>query len=283
MTGTLLLDPPERPPHTRVRFDLGEHDARLRRPAPLRDRRAGARPGGARRVLRRRGSASSRSSTSFTGEHLYALTPRARARRSRRSCSTRSGSPASGTSTPTRRCSARASTRCGRRTGSRATQAEALRDGVVESLELGIEAKGATIDDFRDPDGVSGIVPGPLPHPPARGRAVRALRPARCASCAPRGAGPTSARAASRAPGAARRCAYGRAGRLGQARELTVAVGPDELLVAAERLPVDDDLGERHHAGEANQLRATLGVLGEVDLLVGDAALGQERLRRRGR
>ena len=32
----------------------------------------------------------------------------------------------------------------------------ALRDAVVASLEAGIAAKGATIDDFRDPYGVSG-------------------------------------------------------------------------------------------------------------------------------
>ena len=31
-----------------------------------------------------------------------------------------------------------------------------LRDAVVESLEAGLESKGATIDDFRDPDGVRG-------------------------------------------------------------------------------------------------------------------------------
>ena len=35
-------------------------------------------------------------------------------------------------------------------------QSNALRDAVVASLEAGIEAKGATIDDFRDPYGVSG-------------------------------------------------------------------------------------------------------------------------------
>jgi formamidopyrimidine-DNA glycosylase len=35
-------------------------------------------------------------------------------------------------------------------------QAEALRDAVVASLAAGIEAKGASIDDFRDPDGVAG-------------------------------------------------------------------------------------------------------------------------------
>jgi formamidopyrimidine-DNA glycosylase len=36
------------------------------------------------------------------------------------------------------------------------TQSGALRDAIVATLEAGIEAKGATIDDFRDPDGVSG-------------------------------------------------------------------------------------------------------------------------------
>jgi len=35
-------------------------------------------------------------------------------------------------------------------------QLDALRDAVVASLQAGIAAKGATIDDFRDPDGVSG-------------------------------------------------------------------------------------------------------------------------------
>jgi formamidopyrimidine-DNA glycosylase len=32
----------------------------------------------------------------------------------------------------------------------------ALRDAVVASLEAGVDAGGATIDDFRHPDGVSG-------------------------------------------------------------------------------------------------------------------------------
>jgi formamidopyrimidine-DNA glycosylase len=35
-------------------------------------------------------------------------------------------------------------------------QIEALREAVVESLEAGIDAKGATIDDFRHTDGASG-------------------------------------------------------------------------------------------------------------------------------
>ncbi len=35
-------------------------------------------------------------------------------------------------------------------------QLEALRDGVIASLQAGIDAKGASIDDFRDPYGVQG-------------------------------------------------------------------------------------------------------------------------------
>ena len=106
---------------------------------------------------------------------------------------------------------------------------------------------------------------------------MRELRPAG-AQAARRRAGDLRLRALPAAP--ARR-ALGR-GCGGELREPTGAVGLDELLVAADALPVDDDLGERHHAGEAHQLRATLGVLGEVDLLVGDAALGQEGLGDRG-
>jgi len=35
-------------------------------------------------------------------------------------------------------------------------QYAALREGVIEALQSGIDARGATIDDFRDVDGVSG-------------------------------------------------------------------------------------------------------------------------------
>ena len=80
-------------------------------------------------------------------------------------------------------------------------QASALRDAVVETLQIGIDSKGATIDDFRDPDGCQGSFQDRfLIH---LGRASRACAAAgRCGSCAPGGAGPTSARSASRALGA---------------------------------------------------------------------------------
>ena len=38
----------------------------------------------------------------------------------------------------------------------RRAQLDALRDAVVETLEAGIDARGATIDDFRNPDGAEG-------------------------------------------------------------------------------------------------------------------------------
>jgi len=77
-------------------------------------------------------------------------------------------------------------------------QIEALREGVIESLSAGIAAKGASIDDFRDPDGVAGTFQDRfLVHlregqPCTRcGRTVRKLRAAGrgtyvCEKCQPR-------------------------------------------------------------------------------------------------
>ena len=77
-------------------------------------------------------------------------------------------------------------------------QCEDLRDAVVESLRAGIEAKGASIDDFRHPDGIRGGFQDQfLVHRreglpcPACGRAVTKLRAAGrgtyvCESCQPR-------------------------------------------------------------------------------------------------
>src|ERR671916_1419289 len=77
-------------------------------------------------------------------------------------------------------------------------QAEALRDAVVASLHAGIAAKGATIDDFRHPDGVYGsfqdqfLVHRREGEPcPVCGRPVRKLRAAGrgtyvCERCQPR-------------------------------------------------------------------------------------------------
>ncbi len=154
MTGTLLLNPPETPPHTRVTFDLGDNELRFVDPrrfgtgelalghAALDDffaRRLGVEP----------------FEPEFTGEHLHALAARCRA-------------PIKAMLLDQKRIAGvgniyadealfrarihplRRADRISRK------QASALRDAVVETLELGIESKGATIDDFRDPEGVSG-------------------------------------------------------------------------------------------------------------------------------
>jgi formamidopyrimidine-DNA glycosylase len=77
-------------------------------------------------------------------------------------------------------------------------QCAAIRDAVVESLMAGLEAKGATIDDFRDPYGVSGSFQDQFlvhlrEHEPCPncGRPVRKLRAAGrgtyvCERCQPR-------------------------------------------------------------------------------------------------
>jgi formamidopyrimidine-DNA glycosylase len=64
-------------------------------------------------------------------------------------------------------------------------QIEALREAVVESLEAGIDAKGATIDDFRNADGAEGrfqdefLVYGRADEPCVRcGAPIRKLRAA---------------------------------------------------------------------------------------------------------
>ena len=74
MTGTLLLDPAERAAaHARALRPRRRHELAVRRPAPLRHRRARARPGGARRVLRRPARRRAARAATFTGAHLHAL------------------------------------------------------------------------------------------------------------------------------------------------------------------------------------------------------------------
>ena len=178
MTGNLLLDPHGAPPYTRVWLQLRRPRAAR---SPTRAASAPVSSPSARRNSRSSSppvSASSRSRrTSPPPTCSRSRAPRGR--RSRRSCSTRSGSPGSGTSTPTRRCSAPASTRCGPPTGSRAQQAEALTEAVVASLQAGHRGQGRHDRRLPRPVRQQRRLPGPVPHPPARGRAVHRLRPAR--------------------------------------------------------------------------------------------------------
>ena len=170
-----------------------------------------------------------------------------------------------------------ASTRCGRSARCKRPQLAALRDAVVESLEAGIDARGATIDDFRNADGAYGSFQDRfLVHLP-RGRAVPALR-----NADPQDPGggpghlllpevPAAAAVTSRA--------RAEAGERGSASSR-----PSRSASSSSRKPPiarspDQDLREGHLAGEGHQLGAAVGVLGQVDLGVVDAAGLQQRLR----
>ena len=155
MTGTLLLRPPARPLHTRVSFDLGDSELVFVDP-----RRFGtgelALGSEALDAFFAARLGIEPFEPEFTGAHLHAIAKRCRA-------------PIKAMLLDQKRIAGvgniyadealyRARVHPLRRAdGLNRKQCEALRDAVVASLQAGIEAKGATIDDFRDPDGVSGM------------------------------------------------------------------------------------------------------------------------------
>ena len=155
MTGTLLLDPPEPPRHRRVRFGFdGGRELYFDDP-----RRFGtgelALGGDARDEFFAARLGVEPFSPDFTSAHLYALTRVSRA-------------PIKAFLLDQRKIAGvgniyadEALFRAGihpLRLAGRLTrkQVAALRDGVVASLDEGIASKGASIDDFRHPDGVQG-------------------------------------------------------------------------------------------------------------------------------
>jgi formamidopyrimidine-DNA glycosylase len=155
MTGTLLLDPPEPPRHRRVRFGFDD-GRRLFFDDPRRFGTGELALGGAARdafFAARLGVEPL--SPEFTSAHLYALTRTSRA-------------PIKAFLLDQRKLAGvgniyadEALFRAGihpLRPAKRLTRAQvaALRDGVVASLDEGIAAKGASIDDFRDPEGIQG-------------------------------------------------------------------------------------------------------------------------------
>ena len=154
MTGTLLLDPDPAPRHARVRIELGDHRLVFDDPrrfgtgelalgpealAAFFDARLGVEP------LER----------DFTGDHLHSLARTSRA-------------PVKAFLLDQKRIAGVGNIYADEalfrarvhplRPANRLTrkQCAAIRDAVVESLLAGLAAKGATIDDFRDPYGVSG-------------------------------------------------------------------------------------------------------------------------------
>jgi formamidopyrimidine-DNA glycosylase len=155
MTGTLLLDPSEPPRYRRVRF--GFDDGRqLYFDDPRRFGTGELALGGeARDAFFAARLGVEPLSPDFTSAHLYALTKVSRA-------------PIKAFLLDQRKIAGvgniyadEALFRAGvhpLRPANRLTrkQVAAIRDGVVASLAAGLEAKGASIDDYRQPDGVQG-------------------------------------------------------------------------------------------------------------------------------
>ncbi len=154
MTGTLLLDPPSPPRHTRVRFDFEDHElvfvdprrfgtGELALGAAARDAFFAARLG------------LEPFDPAFTGAHLRAL---ARSSRAPIKAFLLDQKRVAGVGNiyadeALFRARIHPLRPAGTLTGA---QLDALRDAVVAALVAGIAAKGATIDDFRDPYGVQG-------------------------------------------------------------------------------------------------------------------------------
>ena len=154
MTGTLLLDPDGVPAHTRVRFLLPDHELafvdvrRFGTGEPVLGRAAHDAFFAERLGLEP-------FDPEFTADHLRSLTRRSRA-------------PIKAFLLDQKRIAGvgniyadealfRARIHPLRPADTLTlTQCAALRDGVVDALAAGVAAKGASIDDFRHPDGVAG-------------------------------------------------------------------------------------------------------------------------------
>jgi formamidopyrimidine-DNA glycosylase len=155
MTGTLLYDPPAPPPHARVRFGLDDgHELLVSDPRRFGTGELAEGPAALDAFLAARLGLEPLDER-FSTDHLRALARGCRA-------------PVKAFVLDQRRIAGvgniyadealfRAGIHplrpAGRLTGA---QLDALRRGTVAALQAGIDARGASIDDFRDPDGVQG-------------------------------------------------------------------------------------------------------------------------------
>jgi formamidopyrimidine-DNA glycosylase len=196
MTGTLLLDPAGAPPHTRVWWRLGDHRVAFVDPRRFGTGELALGPEALEAFLAAR-LGPEPFSGDFTAAHLHALARASRAPIKAFLLDQRKVAGVGNIYADEALFRAKVHPL---RPANRLTraQAQALRDAVVASLQAGIDAKGATIDDFRDPYGVQGSFQDQfLVHLregepcPECGRAVRKLRAAGrgtyvCESCQPR-------------------------------------------------------------------------------------------------
>jgi formamidopyrimidine-DNA glycosylase len=196
MTGTLLLDPLGAPPYTRVWLRLGDHDVAFCDPRRFGTGELALGEPALEAFLETRLGVEP-FSEAFSAAHLHRLTRASRAPikaflLDQRKIAGVGNIYADEALFRARIHPLRAANRLTR------PQAEALRDAVVAVLDAGIAAKGATIDDYRNPEGVAGsfqdrfLVHLREGEPcPQCGRAVRKLRAAGrgtyvCEGCQPR-------------------------------------------------------------------------------------------------
>ena len=248
MTGTLLLDPPEPPRYARVRF--GFDDGRtLYFDDP---RRFGtgelALGGDARDEFFAARLGVEPLSPDFTSAHLYALTRVSRAPIKAFLLDQRKVAGVGNIYADEALFRARhPPAAAGREAHAQAGRGAARRRGRVARGGAGREGR---VDRRLPPSRRRpGLLPGPLPDPPARGRAVPRVRAAG-AQAARGGTGDVRLRAL---PAAA---AAGRSGGYAQVGQPAGAVGGRELLKAPERLAVEDHLREGHHAGARRPARS---------------------------
>ena len=152
-------------------------------------------------------------------------------------------------------------------------QIEALRDAVVEALELGIDAKGASIDDYRHIDGAEGTFQDRFLVHTARGRALPALRHADREAARGRAGDLRLPSAASGGRGV-RRARRSRSA-LSSSSSTPARSASTQLAEAADGALSHQHLGERHLPGEGHELGAAHRVLGQVHLLVAHPARGR--------
>jgi formamidopyrimidine-DNA glycosylase len=196
MTGTLLLDPPGAPPHTRVWFRLTGSDLAFTDPRRFGTGELALGTDQRNAFFAARLGAEPYDPT-FTAAHLHALAKRSRAPikaflLDQKRIAGVGNIYADEALFRARLHPLRAANRLTR------PQAAELHEAIIASLDAGIAAKGATIDDFRDPDGVSGTFQDQfLVHRregepcPRCGHPVRKLRAAGrgtyvCERCQPR-------------------------------------------------------------------------------------------------
>ena len=154
MTGTLLLDPESAPAHNRVWFELGDHRLAYTDPRRFGTGELALGPEALQAFFAARLGLEPLDEA-FTAAHLHALARGSRA-------------PIKAFLLDQKRVAGVGNIYADEalfrarihplRPANRLTRAQsgALRDAVIASLEAGIAAKGATIDDFRHPDGVAG-------------------------------------------------------------------------------------------------------------------------------